>query len=153
MTTTIHSTTSRETELEALRDEIYAEQRAIRGDFTIQDAAKCALAQIGTLADYAAGWDASADALLVAAYAPCLECPEPEPPTPPHTAAQRKAAYNAAQGVKAVRGGGGWLVPSATRNVVHFVSDSGICSCEAGASGKPCWHLSLVGMQDRKVAA
>lgn len=37
---------------------------------------------------------------------------------------------------------GAWLVPSATRAIVHAVNKDGACSCEAGTSG--CWHAALV---------
>jgi hypothetical protein len=60
------------------------------------------------------------------------------------TAAERKAAWQAAQGVVAVRHGDGWLVPSGTRaGVVHYVSAAG-CSCEARGA---CWHQALVEQQ------
>jgi hypothetical protein len=63
------------------------------------------------------------------------------------TAVERKAAWQAAQGVVAVRHGDGWLVPSGSRaGVVHFVTAEG-CSCEAGRSGKRCWHQALVEQQ------
>jgi hypothetical protein len=63
------------------------------------------------------------------------------------TAAERKAAWQASQGVVAVRHGDGWLVPSGSRaGVVHFVTSEG-CSCEAGRSGKRCWHQALVEQQ------
>lgn len=40
---------------------------------------------------------------------------------------------------------GGFLVESKTRpGLVHRVSLAYGCNCEAGRSGKPCWHASLV---------
>lgn len=66
MPTTLYSTPTWDAELIALRDEIYAEQRAIRGDFTLQDAARCAIAALVDIEGYAAGWDAAATVERVA---------------------------------------------------------------------------------------
>ena len=76
---------------------------------------------------------------------------EPEP-TPPATPAARKALYYQAQGVMPIAQGRGYLVPSASRNVVHYVQN-GRCSCEASQAGRECWHTALVALQSRKVAA
>ena len=55
----------------------------------------------------------------------------------------RKALLAYRDGVRPDRlNSGAWLVPSATRAIVHQVSKDGGCSCEAGASG--CWHAALV---------
>lgn len=131
---TTHSTTaapSWDFELCQLRDEIYAEMRASgRMDFTIRDAAQCALGQIGELTAYAAAWDADA---------------APQQPTPPATPAQRKAAYHLSQNLQVIAHAAGWLVPSGTRsNVIHFVNAEGTCSCEAGQHGRTCWHVAAV---------
>lgn len=117
-------------ELIALRDEIYAEYQSPQ--FSICDAAQCAIAHLGELEAYAAAWDAQA-----APYQPA--------PTPPTTPAARKAAYRLAHGVVPVAIRGGYLVPSGTRStVVHFVTDAGQCSCEAGQHGRDCWHVAAI---------
>jgi hypothetical protein len=69
------------------------------------------------------------------------------------TAAERKAAWQASQGVAARPFKGGHLVPSGTRaGVVHFVTSEG-CSCEAGRNGRRCWHQALVEQQTATKAA
>jgi hypothetical protein len=153
MTTVTHSTT-RDAELIALRDAIYANRT--RADITLRDCAEEAIATLAGLLDYAAAWDQDADAALLACYWPAVDSIEevtPEP-TPPTTPAGRKAAYQLARGLDLVRAAGGYLVPSGTRgSVVHFVSDTGACSCEAGLHGRPCWHVEAVAQQARKQAA
>lgn len=136
-----HSTTEQHAEIIALAHDIRP---------TMPGAAWCDVCQEAErlqaeLAQYAAGWDAYADELPMLAYAPCLCDAQPEPPTL-ITPQARKAAYNAAQGVKPVPSNNGYLVPSATRNVVHFVAADGRCTCEAGQSGKACWHVALVAL-------
>lgn len=144
-------------ELEQLRDEIFAEQRAIRGDFSIQDAAKCALAAFSGLEGYAASWDLDANTAMAAVYAPIFADapeyePDPQPPVP-NAAQIRKASYQLLQGVKPVRDGKSWLVPSGSRTtVVHRIED-GHCSCEAGCNNRPCWHLAIVELPAVKRAA
>lgn len=40
---------------------------------------------------------------------------------------------------------GGFLVASATRGgVIHRVSNTYGCNCDAGSHGKPCWHASML---------
>lgn len=148
-TTIVHQSWSYE--LEQLRDEIYFEQCAIRGDFTIQDAARCAIAAMTELEGYCEGWDRWANEQLLQAYAPRLVS-QPEP-TPPATPAARKAALYDTEGVRVVRSGRGYLVPSASRNIVHFVADNGGCSCEASRAGRECWHTAIVALQTQKRAA
>ncbi len=129
---TINYPAAWDAELIALRDEIYAEFASPQ--FTLRDAADCALGQMAGLQVYAAAWDA--DAAL---------SPDPLPPATP---AQRKAAYQMSQGLRIKPHAEGWLVPSGTRaNVVHFVSPQGTCSCEAGQHGRDCWHISAVAQQ------
>ena len=134
----LNSNRSWDADLVALRDEIFAE-----GGCTIREAAEMARNSIGMMAEYAASWDIDQQAAAAAAAeveANRGTSPVLEPATP----ASRKAAYYAAQGVAPVRNGAGYLVPSATRSVVHFVSDDGQCSCEAGQHGRSCWHAALV---------
>jgi hypothetical protein len=65
-------------------------------------------------------------------------------PTPPATPAARKAAYHLAGGLDIRPMGTGYLVPSGTRaGVIHRV-EGNTCSCEAGQSGKLCWHREAV---------
>lgn len=93
------------------------------------------------------------------------EAPEPTPaapaaiePTPiaARSAADRardKAAYFLAQGLRVVETRGAYLVPSGTRgNVIHRVQD-GRCSCEAGQSGKTCWHVAAIALLDAELIA
>lgn len=55
----------------------------------------------------------------------------------------RKALLLYRQGVRPDRlVSGAWLVPSATRAIVHQVGRDGACTCEAGSRG--CWHAALV---------
>lgn len=135
MATAINSTTtptSWDAELIALRDEIYAEFQSPQ--FTLRDAAQCAIGQLAGLQVYAAAWDAAAT--------------PPPPPTPPATPQQRKAAWQRAQGLRIRPQAGGWLVPSGSRaTVVHFVNSQGTCSCEAGSHGRECWHVAAVALE------
>jgi hypothetical protein len=56
-----------------------------------------------------------------------------------------KAIYHLTAGLDIFPTTGGFLVPSGTRGgVVHRVSTSHGCSCEAGAAGVGCWHLSAI---------
>jgi hypothetical protein len=67
------------------------------------------------------------------------------------TAAERKAAWQASQGVVARPFKGGHLVPSGSRaGIVHYVSAEGQCSCEARGA---CWHQALVEQQTATKAA
>lgn len=59
--------------------------------------------------------------------------------------AVNKAIYQLATGAQIVATAGGYLVPSGTRGgVVHRVSESHGCSCEAAAAGRECWHAAAV---------
>lgn len=110
------------------------------------------------LQQYADGWDTFADELLCAAYAPGLvEAPQPEPPaTIGRTAQQRaadKAVWHLAGGLVIRRIGAAYLVPSGTRGgVIHRVED-GICSCEAGQHGRPCWHVEAAAIEAAAIDA
>lgn len=146
MSTTINSTRSWDFDLVALRDEIFAE-----GGCTLRQAAEMARNSIGIYASYAASWDEQAEALAAAAAQMSLE--SGDIPTPPATPASRKAAYYASQGVSPVRNGAGYLIASATRNIVHYVGDDGQCTCEAGLHGRNCWHVALVEQSSLRRAA
>jgi hypothetical protein len=59
--------------------------------------------------------------------------------------ALNKATLHLHEGIQITPTSGGFLVPSDTRGgVVHRVSTLYGCGCEAGASGKPCWHAALI---------
>lgn len=58
--------------------------------------------------------------------------------------ALNKAALALHEGVSITPTAGGFLIPSATRNTVHRVSTLYGCGCEAGRSGKACWHAALI---------
>lgn len=144
------TTAAWDADLIALRDEIFSQ-----GGVTLREAAQMACNSIGMLEAYAAEWDRDADELLLLAYAPCFaESVEYELAAAPiapvitlATPAARKAAYNKAAGIKAVPTTNGYLVPSSSRgNIIHFVGADGHCSCEAGQSGKACWHVAFVAM-------
>lgn len=143
MATTLNSSTAQswDFELVSLRDEIMAAEGV-----SIVEAARMAVNSIGIYEQYAQQWDEDANWALLLAYAPVLVTPEPEPPAP--SAAQRKAAFNLARGIQIIAHAGGHLVPSATRNIVHFVRD-GACSCEAHGV---CWHLEAVAQFTRRAA-
>lgn len=70
-----------------------------------------------------------------------------KPTPPPATPAARKAALYLIEGVRAVKCGAGYLVPSSSRAIVHYVDEYGQCSCEAGSRGRSCWHAALVNAQ------
>jgi hypothetical protein len=56
-----------------------------------------------------------------------------------------KATYHLHAGLTPTRTSGGWLVTSGTRdNIIHRVSDTHGCTCEAASKGFACWHSSLV---------
>src|ERR1044071_10355685 len=55
--------------------------------------------------------------------------------------ALNKATLHLHEGIQITPTTGGFLVPSGTRGgVVHRVSTLHGCGCEAGTSGKTCWH-------------
>lgn len=129
-------------------------------------------AMMAELAAYAAAWDAHVaerrsdveawDDLIARAdrgeldARPYSPAPAPTPvvtPTFVPTRARDKAWRHLASGVRVVRAGDVALVPSSTRGgVVHRVQD-GVCSCEAGAHGKPCWHAAAVELSAASAAA
>lgn len=85
-------------------------------------------------------------AIAVAPIAPVVPlapiAPEPAPLlTPRRQAAIAKAQYYLAGGLDIRQApDGATLVPSGTRGgTVHRVRD-GVCSCESGQHGRPCWH-------------
>jgi len=56
-----------------------------------------------------------------------------------------KAIYHLESGVQIVATTGGYLVPSGTRaGVIHRVSETHGCNCEAAAAGRQCWHQAAV---------
>lgn len=62
----------------------------------------------------------------------------------PQINALNRAALMLHNGVDITPTAGGFLVESRTRNMVHRVSTVHGCGCEAGASGKACWHAQLI---------
>lgn len=59
--------------------------------------------------------------------------------------ALNKAIYHLQSGVAIVATAGGYLVPSGTRaDVVHRVSETHGCNCEAATAGRQCWHAAAV---------
>ena len=116
---------------------------------------------VDELADFAREWDAMSAAaageaaeladLLARAEAGQLADDRPQalpdapaPRTPAHERAAAKASYHLAGGLELRRVGGACLVPSGTRGgTVHRV-EQGVCSCEAGQNGRPCWHVEAV---------
>lgn len=56
-----------------------------------------------------------------------------------------KAAWHLANGITITPTTGGMLIPSGTRGgIIHRVSNTYGCSCEAGVKGQMCWHAALV---------
>lgn len=56
-----------------------------------------------------------------------------------------KAIYHLTLGLEVVETAGGYLVPSGTRaDVVHRVSETHGCNCEAATAGRQCWHAAAV---------
>ena len=123
----------------------------------LQGAADYADAELLSLMEYAAQWDADAasqaaevaagwDAFI--ADLATLVPHEPEP-TPPSAARQRaidKAAFELAGGLEIRQWGAALLVPSRTRGgVIHRV-EAGCCSCEASQAGRDCWHVEAVAL-------
>jgi hypothetical protein len=59
--------------------------------------------------------------------------------------ALNKAAWHLHNGLTIIPTTNGFLIPSGTRDgVIHRISNVYGCSCEAGAKGKPCWHMSAL---------
>ena len=83
----------------------------------------------------------AADALNV------IEQPANQPTAAPTVdRAADKARYHLAGGLDIRAWGNAYLVPNGTRGgIVHRVED-GTCSCEAGAHGRPCWHVAAVAL-------
>jgi hypothetical protein len=68
--------------------------------------------------------------------------------------ALNKAQHQWAQGVRPAQQGAAWLVPSMSRagGLIHRLTKTGgilVCSCEAGAVGRLCWHHMLVCVIER----
>jgi hypothetical protein len=71
--------------------------------------------------------------------------------------ALNKATLHLHEGLSPVPTVGGFLVTSGTRGgIVHRFSSSHGCTCEAGRSGRKCWHGALISIiehaQSRAVA-
>jgi hypothetical protein len=62
-----------------------------------------------------------------------------------------KSAFMLARGVvEVVNGFDGFLIASASRaGVIHRVSHTEGCNCEAGKAGRPCWHAATVEILER----
>jgi hypothetical protein len=61
-----------------------------------------------------------------------------------------KAALQLHEGTAPVPTIGGWLLESRTRpGIVHRLSWTHGCSCEAAANGKACWHRQLMCIVER----
>lgn len=61
-----------------------------------------------------------------------------------------KAMLQLIEGTAPVPTVGGWLLESRTRpGVVHRLSWTHGCSCEAGLNGKVCWHRQLMVILER----
>jgi hypothetical protein len=68
--------------------------------------------------------------------------------------ALNKAQYHYGLGVRPVKSGAAWLMPSISRPgaLIHRLTKQGgivVCSCEAGQRGLLCWHHMLVNVLDR----
>lgn len=68
--------------------------------------------------------------------------------------ALNKAQYQWSQGVRPAQQGAAWLVPSMSRagGLIHRLTKTGgilVCSCEAGAVGRLCWHHMLTNVIER----
>jgi hypothetical protein len=126
-------------EAEALAVEIYAEWHPVNG-LSRKEAAMCAgaevqrryVAELAELEAQAAQQAAEAEALAATKRAASV------------ARAAAKAAYHLAGGVQVRRSAGGaWLVPSSKGNAVIYVvaSDLTRCTCKAGETATPCWHV------------
>jgi hypothetical protein len=114
--------------------------------FDLGEAEREAAAIIADVLAYAADWD-----MTSAAMAPATE---PEPVSVAKRRAVNKALYQLAIGVRPLYSAGAWLVPSGTRaGVVHRITLDGVCSCEAGQHGRPCWHVEAIMQQQTSHAA
>lgn len=59
--------------------------------------------------------------------------------------ATNKALWHLGRGLDVIETHGAFLIPSGTRGgMVHRVSLTHGCSCEASAAGRPCWHYAAV---------
>lgn len=64
--------------------------------------------------------------------------------------ATNKAQLQLIDGTAPVPTIGGWLLESRTRpGIVHRLSWTHGCSCEAGANGRICWHKQLLVILER----
>jgi hypothetical protein len=63
--------------------------------------------------------------------------------------AVNKAIFYLGEGVVVRPTTGGFLIPSATRGIVHRVSNAYGCGCEAGTKAKPCWHAALIAIVEQ----
>lgn len=59
--------------------------------------------------------------------------------------ALNKAAMHLHEGISIMPTHGGFLIPSGSRGgIIHRIDNVNGCSCEAGRSGKVCWHTQLI---------
>lgn len=62
-----------------------------------------------------------------------------------HERALNKALWNLQAGLEIRATCGGFLMPSGTRaNVIHRISHTFGCNCEAAGKGHICWHASAI---------
>src|SRR5882757_3446144 len=59
--------------------------------------------------------------------------------------ALNKAAMHLHEGMSIMPTHGGFLIPSGSRGgIIHRIDNVNGCSCEAGRSGKICWHSQMI---------
>src|SRR6476661_9013936 len=62
-----------------------------------------------------------------------------------HERALNKALWNLQAGLEIRATTGGFLMPSGTRaGVIHRISTTFGCNCEAAGKGNVCWHASAI---------
>lgn len=62
-----------------------------------------------------------------------------------HERALNKALWNLQAGLEIRSTTGAFLIPSGTRSgVIHRISHTFGCNCEAAAKGNVCWHASAI---------
>jgi hypothetical protein len=62
-----------------------------------------------------------------------------------HERALNKALWNLQSGIEIRSTTGAFLIPSGTRaGVIHRISHTFGCNCEAAAKGNVCWHASAI---------
>jgi hypothetical protein len=62
-----------------------------------------------------------------------------------HARALNKALWHLQSGIEVRSTAGAFLIPSGTRSgVIHRISHTLGCTCEAAAKGNVCWHASAI---------